>query len=93
MRVQIDIETHAYAEEKLVDEFLDENLPDDIQSWGILGPEIIVPLRRNRKCELSFAYTEKTTLGDLIYAVLERLDSLDHGVRIAFWKEGLRYWV
>lgn len=92
MRVLIDIETHAYAEEKLADEILDENLPDDIQSCGILGPEIIVPLRRNRNCELSFEYTEETTLGDLIYAVLERLDSLNHGVRVAFWKDGLRYW-
>lgn len=93
MRVIINIETHAYAEEKLADEILDGNLPDDIQSCGILGSEIIVPLRRNRNCELCFEYTEETTLGDLIHAVWERLDSLNYGVRIAFWKDGLRYWI
>ena len=77
----------------MADEILDESLPDDIQSCGILGPEIIVPLRRNRNCKLDFEYTEKTTLRDVVYAVLERLDSLYHGIRIAFLKDGLRYWI
>lgn len=93
MKVKINIETHAYAEEKLADEILDESLPDDIQSCGILGPEIIVPLRRNRKCNLDFEYTEQTILRDVVYAVLVRLDSLNHGVRVAFLKDGMRYWV
>ena len=93
MKITLRIETHAYVEEKLADEILDESLPDDIQSCGILGPEIIVPLRRNRNCKLDFEYTEKTTLRDVVYAVLERLDSLNHGIRIAFFKDGLRYWI
>ena len=93
MKVTIHIETHAYVKEKLADEILDESLPDDIQSCGILGPEIIVPLRRNRKCQIEFEYTDKTTLRDVMYAVLERLDSVGHGVRVAFLKEGLRYWI
>lgn len=93
MKVTIHIETHAYVKEKLADEILDESLPDDIQSCGILGPEIIVPLRRNRKCQIEFEYTEKTTLRDVMYAVLERLNSVGHGVMVAFLKDGLRYWI
>ena len=93
MKVILNIETHAYQEEYLVDEILDQNLADDNQSCGILGSEIIVPLRRNRHCELNYEYTEKTTLGDVADAVLERLDSLDHGVRVSFLKDGLRYWI
>lgn len=93
MKVILNIETHAYQEECLADEILDENLADDNQSCGILGPEIIVPLRRNRHCELNFEYTEKTTLGDVADAVLKRLDFLDHGVGVSFLKDGLRYWI
>ena len=93
MKVIFNIETHAYAEERLADEILDESLPDDNQLCGILGPEIIVPLRRNRRCKLEFKFTEKTTLRDVLNAVLIRLDSLNHGVRVAFLKDGLRYWV
>lgn len=84
MKVIFNIETHAYVEERLADEILDESLPDDNQSCGILGPEIIVPLRRNRRCKLEYEFTEKTTLRDVINAVLIRLDSLNHGVRVAF---------
>lgn len=93
MKVILNIETHAYQEECLADEILDENLADDNQSCGILGPEIIVPLRRNRHCELNFEYTEKTTLGDVADAVLKRLDSLEHSVGVSFLKDGLRYWI
>lgn len=91
MKVIFNIETHAYAEERLADEILDESLPDDNQSCGILGPEIIVPLRRNRRCKLEYEFTEKTTLRDVLNAVLIRLDSLNHGVRVAFLKDSLRY--
>lgn len=47
MRVTLNIEIHAYAKERLRDEILDEQLPDNIESCGIVGPEVIVPLRRN----------------------------------------------
>lgn len=93
MKITLNIETHAYEEEQLADGILDESLLDDIQSCGILGPEIIVPLRRNRKCKLDFEYTEETTLKDVQYAVLMRLDSINHGIRVAFMKDGLRYWI
>ena len=93
MKVILNIETHAYVEERLADKILDESLPDDVQSCGILGPEIIVPLRRNRRCKLEFEYSEKTTLRDVLNAVLVRLDSLNHGICVAFLKDGLRYWI
>lgn len=91
MNIIIQIETHAYAEEKLCDEILDENLPDDVQSCGILGPEIILPLRRNRHCELKFEYTEATTVGEVQHAVLEHIQSLNHGVWLAFLSGGERF--
>lgn len=93
MTITLKIETHAYVEERLYDEILDENLPDDIQSCGIAGPEIIVPLRRNRFCEMVFGYISSTTIGEVCYAVLHRLNSLNHGVRVAFLYDGKRFWI
>lgn len=93
MKTILAIETHIYAEEVLKDDILDSSLPDDIQSCGILGPKIVLPLRRNKYCELDFEYTEKTTLSEVKEAVLERLESVDSPVKIAFFIENERYWI
>lgn len=93
MKVILVIETHIYAEEKLIDDLLDNSLPNDIQSCGILGPEIVLPLRRNRHCELEFEYTEETTLKEVREAVIERLESTESFVEIAFFSGEERYWI
>lgn len=87
------IEAHIYAEERLNDNLLDSNLPNDPQSCGILGPEIVLPLRKNRYCELEFEYTEKTTLKEVKEAVLRRLESTTSPVKIAFFNDEERYWI
>lgn len=91
MKITFLIETHAYEKEQLCDEILDTNLPDDETSCGIHGPEIIVPLRRNRNTQLEFSYTEETTLGEIEYAILNHIESVNHGVWSAFLVDGERY--
>ena len=97
MKINISIETHVFAEEKLQDEVLDEILADDIDSCGIVGPEIIVPLRRNRNPKIVFEYTEKTTLRNVVDAIYDEFGflELDKAFRppVAFFVEKLRYWI
>lgn len=91
MNITFLIETHAYVEEQLCDEILDVNLSDDNSSCGILGSEIIDPLRRNRNTQLDFSYTEETTLREIVYAILNHIESVNHGVWVAFLVNGERY--
>ncbi len=93
MKVLIRLETHAYVEEKLYDEILNPSLPNSIESCGIAGPEIIVPLRKYRNCEFVLNYTESTTLNDVVKAILTNIESLNHGVVVAFIVDELRYWI
>lgn len=70
MEICFEIEVHIYAEERLCDEFL-----EDGASCGILGPEVVLPLRRNRNCILSYQYVEETaTTGDAIHAIIHRVE-------------------
>ena len=93
MKVILMIEAHIYEEEMLNDDLLDSYLPYDIQSCGILGPEIVLPLRKNRNCELEFEYTEKTTLKEVKEAVLKRLESSTSPISLAFFYDEERYWI
>lgn len=93
MRVTLNIETHAYAKERLRDEILDEQLPDNIESCGIVGPEVIVPLRRNRKLIMSCEYSEETTISEILSPVKAILDPTNYGVHFAFSCNKNRYWV
>ena len=93
MNILIRIETHAYVDEKLYDEILNPNLPSNIESCGIAGPEVIVPLRRHRNSEFIFNYTENTTLEDVVSAILIHIESKNNGIRVAFIVDELRYWV
>lgn len=97
MNAIIKISCHVYAQEHLCDEILDENLGDDIDSCGIIGPEIILPLRRNRDLEISVEYTTETTIKDIVNTIYDKLGLLDLDCalhpRIAFWSSEIRYWV
>lgn len=93
MKILIKIETHAYVDETLYDEILDTSLPNNIESCGIAGPEVIVPLRKYRNSEFVFNYTEKTTLDDAVSAILMHIESKNHGISVAFIVGELRYWV
>ena len=93
MRVTIKIESHAFVDEHLCDEILDPTLPDDPDSCGVAGAEIIIPLRRNRTAEFEFCYTEETTLGDVVHAILEKYHLLNCGIRVSFYSHEVRYWV
>ena len=75
MKIILSVETHAYAKEQLRDEILDEQLPDDIDSCGIVAPEVIVPLRRNRKFVTSCEYSEETTISE----ILKPVKAITHG--------------
>ena len=85
MRITIHLSTHVYAEEKLEDDiYLDEALPDTIETCGIHGPEVVVPLRRNNHREIVFNYDKKTTLGDFEIFIKNAIHlPLEYG-RIAF---------
>ena len=93
MKIQIQVETHAYRKEKLYDEILDKVLGDDIQSCGIVGAETIIPLRKKRNPLISFEYTESTTLLDVVNAIYSFYGIPDYFVRIAFLYNGYRYWI
>ncbi len=97
MQIKLNVESHVYAEECLHDEMLDESLGDDIASCGIIGPEIILPLRKNRKSKVLLEYTDETTIQDVVDAICRRYGYLDLDVpfypRIAFILGDIRYWI
>lgn len=97
MKTILKITSHVYEEDRLRDEMLDESLGDDIASCGIIGPEIILPLRRNRNPQILFEYTEKTTIRDVVNAVYNEFGFLEldeiFWPRIAFLYSGVRYWI
>ena len=97
MNTIIKIESHVYSEERLRDEMLDESLGDDIDSCGIVGPDIILPLRKSRCPELLFEYTENTTIRDVADAVCDEFGFIDledaYYPRIAFFAGNIRYWI
>ena len=68
MQIKIQFEIHAYAEEKLCDEYLDR-APD----FGIVGPEIILPLLAKRDSCVSFIYNEETTTGELLVKIKKEI--------------------
>lgn len=69
MEICFEIEVHIYAEERLCDEIL-----EDGASCGILGPEVVLPLRRNRNCKFHYQYSKSTTAADAIRAILKRIE-------------------
>lgn len=93
MKVRLKIETHAYAEEQLCDEVLNPELLDDIDSCGILEPEVILPLRRNHYCKLDFDYERNTKLREVVQFVLDKIGSIDEYLEVAFLYGEERYWI
>lgn len=97
MQVLINIETHVYAEECLQDHILEESLGDDIDSCGIVGPEIIIPLRKNRNPKIKVTYTDSTTLQDIVNLVYNQYGFLEldeiFKPSIAFLHRDIRYWI
>ena len=91
------VETHVHAEGQLQDHILDESLGDDIDSCGIVGPEIIIFLRKNRNPRIRVAYTDSTTLQDIVNLVYNQygFHELDEFFRpsVAFLHGGIRYWI
>lgn len=63
-KLSIKFDIHAYAEERLHDEYFDES-----HSWGIVGPEIMKPLSEKINSSMDFSYDEDTRIEDLIKAV------------------------
>lgn len=94
MKILMKIERHVYAEDRLHDEILDESLGDDIDSCGIIGPEIILPLRKNSNPKLLFEYTENTTIQEVVNAVYNEFGFLDLAEvfypRVAFFSGNVR---
>lgn len=97
MRTLLEIETHVYEEDRLRDEMLEESLGEDIETCGIIGPETILPLRRNRNPRIALEYTETTTIRDVVNAVYNvfRYTLQDTVVlpKIAFFCGDIRYWI
>lgn len=69
MEVKLIIEIHTYCEESLCDEVLD--FDSDLSC--VLEPEDLLLLRKNRKCQLLYKYSEITTLKDVIDTITCRI--------------------
>ena len=97
MKTLLVIETHVYEEDHLRDEILEASLGDDIESCGIIGPETILPLRRNRNPQIALEYTESTTVRDVVNEVYKVFGFVELDTmllpRIAFLRDELRYWI
>lgn len=93
MKLIIKLEIHAYAEEKLCDEYF-----DDPPFFGINGPEIMLPLSKNRDHAFVFDYCEQTRVIDIIDAVRQEIWG-DSGepewspVSYSFLIDGERYYI
>ena len=59
--IKITLEVHAYAEEKLFDEVL-----EDEPFYGIVGADIMKPLVKKNGCVLDFNYDNDTRIEDII---------------------------
>ena len=97
MRTLLKIETHVYEEDHLRDEMLEESLGEDIETCGIIGPETILPLRRNRNPRIALEYTETTTIRDVVNAVYNVFGYTEQDTvvlpKIAFFCGDVRYWI
>lgn len=68
MQIHFKIEPHIYAEEELHDEFL-----EDDYSCGIMGPEVVLPLRRNKNTIILFEYSQDSCIKDALDAIIQVL--------------------
>lgn len=97
MKTLFVIETHVYAEDHLCDEILEASLGDDINSCGVIAPETIIPLRKNRNPKVMFEYTSTTTLRDVVRVIYDvfGVDEQNTVVlpQIAFLCGNVRYWI
>lgn len=97
MRTLLKIETHVYEEDRLRDEMLEESLGEDIETCGIIGPETVLPLRRNRNPQIVLEYTETTTIRDVVNAVYNVFGYTEQDTvvlpKIAFFCGDVRYWI
>lgn len=93
MKIEIQVVTHAYCEEELCDNVLNEALGDDIDSCGIVPEYIIIPIRKNRNPHIEFEYTNETTLYDVETAIYSTLGIPGEMVRTGFLYDGYRYWI
>ena len=97
MKILLQIETHVYEEDHLRDEILEASLGDDVDSCGIIGPETIFPLRRNRTPKVLFEYTGITTVQDVVDAVYDTFGYAEQDTvvlpQIAFLRGDVRYWI
>ncbi len=94
MNIKFLIEIHVYESEELYDEILEEGSPH----YGVMGKEIITPLRKNKKCELLYNYSDATEIGESISAIIDKVTDGKENVavnenNVAFMANGLRYFV
>ena len=68
MIIRVQIEAHAFAEEKLIDWVF-----EDPPHYGIVGPEVMLPLAQARGKIISVEYSELTTLKDFEIAVTKQI--------------------
>lgn len=97
MKILLQIETHVYEEDYLRDEILEASLGDDIDSCGIIPPEIILPLRKNRNPKIMLEYTNTTTIRDVVHVIYDVFGFNEQDTvvlpRIAFLRGDVRYWI
>lgn len=78
MNIKIRLEIHAYAEEKLCDEFFDEP-----PFFGINGPEVMLPLSKKRGHIFHFEYNEETLVRDVMDTVKREIWGTSEGCELA----------
>lgn len=93
MKLKVKLEIHAYAEEKICDEYF-----EDPPFYGINGPEIMGPLSRKRDSVFEIEYHEQTCIVDIVAAVRKEIWG-EYGepewspVSYCFLANGERYYV
>ena len=93
MKINVKLEIHAYAEEKLCDWNF-----DDPPHYGINGPEIMFPLSEKRGHTFSVEYCEQTRVKSIVDAVKREIwgeagQPEYSPVRYAFLCNGERYYI
>lgn len=97
MQTIISVKTHAYKDNRSYDKILNRKLGTEAESCGIVGPELVLPLRKNRKLQIAFSYNEKTTIRDVVNEIYRGFGfdkkELICMPRVAFFCGKIRYWI
>lgn len=91
-KIIVELDIHAYAEERLCDALF-----DDPPFYGIVGPDVMKPLSEYRNCNFEYEYNENTLVKELINFTIKKIwgnsDFCLWDVTFAFLSDNERYYI